>query len=179
MPQPQPPAKRTIPEHGVARNTSNAREAASFDAYLAARLTTGELEALACYFQGIPLASAKFWEMLSQRFSWETYAIDPRFWDSIKRLAMARNKIPRRSERDGGELVQLPVDESLRELNLMLVAQASGMLGLSEASWGLRSWTNLYAEPPSTTLGENWRDILAEKLHAEQKRPRKKVSFLE
>lgn len=56
----------------------------SFDAYLAAQLTTGELEALAIHFQGIPLATPKFWKTLSERFSWETYAIDPRFWDCIK-----------------------------------------------------------------------------------------------
>ena len=58
----------------------------------------------------------------------------------------------------------------------MLIAQASGMLGLSEPSWKLRSWVNLYSEPPST-LGKGWRDLLAKKLHAQHKAGEKAVRF--
>ena len=50
------------------------------------------------------------------------------------------------------------------------------MLGLSEPSWKLRSWVNLYPEPPSV-LGKNWRDLLAKKLHAEHKAGKEATRF--
>lgn len=51
---------------------------------MAAKLTSNELEALVRHFDGIPLATAGFWRQLSAEFYWEIYAIDPRFWDSMK-----------------------------------------------------------------------------------------------
>ena len=51
---------------------------------MAARLTTIELKALIRHFDGTPLATAEFWRYLAAEFSWEIYAIDPRFWDSMK-----------------------------------------------------------------------------------------------
>ncbi|CAF9913020.1 MAG: hypothetical protein HETSPECPRED_001295 [Heterodermia speciosa] len=180
MPQSQLFSKPTIPKTGASpryyEHVGDRFACQSWEAYTAARLTPNELAALILYFKGTPLATAEFWTHLSKQFSWEIYAIDPRFWDSMKRIGRGENEARLTSEANGQKMEQLPVDRAIREWLATLIAQASGMLGLSEPSWRLRSWGNLYSEPPSV-LGKDWRDLLAKKLHAQHKFAKKVVGF--